>query len=120
MRKTQTTNPQLVELINLLKTKSRENQANIWLDVAELLSKPRSQSVALNLSGINRNTKKNDTIVVPGKILSYGSLDHAVTVAAFSASEGAKAKLAAAKAKFISIQDLVEKNPKGSNIKIIR
>ena len=32
----------------------------------------------------------------------------------------AKAKLDAVKAKYITIQDLMEKNPKGSNVKIIR
>jgi len=59
-------------------------------------------------------------VVVPGKLLGAGALDHAVTVAAFGASEKAKEKLAAAKAKYLSIPELVEKNPKGANIKIIR
>jgi large subunit ribosomal protein L18e len=120
MKETQTTNPELIQLINLLKKQSRENQANIWLDIAETLSKSRSLSVAVNLSTINRNTKKSDVIIVPGKILASGTLTHAITVAAFSASEKAKEKLGAAKAKYLSIQELVEKNPKGSNIKIIR
>ena len=57
----------------------------------------------MNLSKINRYTEKNDTIVVPGKILASGTLDHAVTVAAFGASEKAKEKLTAAKAKYLSI-----------------
>jgi large subunit ribosomal protein L18e len=57
---------------------------------------------------------------VPGKILGAGSLDHSITVAAFDASERAKEKIAEAKAKYLSIPELVETNPKGSNIKIIR
>jgi large subunit ribosomal protein L18e len=59
-------------------------------------------------------------IVVPGKILGAGTIDHSVTVAAFNASEKAKEKLAAAKANYLSIPELVEKNPKGANVKIIR
>jgi len=120
MKESKTTNPELIQLISLLKKGGRENQAGVWLDIAEYVSKPRSQRVAVNLSKINRNTKRADTVVVPGKILGSGSIDHAVTVASFSASEKAKAKLVAAKAKYVSIPDLLKKNPKGANVKIIR
>jgi large subunit ribosomal protein L18e len=89
--------------------------------VAEHLSKPSRQRIAVNLSRINRNTQKGSTIVVPGKILgNRQTLNHAVTVAAFGASEKAQEKLKAAKAKYLSIPELIEKNPKGSDIKIIR
>jgi large subunit ribosomal protein L18e len=120
MRETKTTNPQLIELITQLRKVSKEQDAPIWLDVADYLAKTRSQRVAVNLSTINRNTDKADFVVVPGKILASGAIDHAITVAAFEASEQAKAKLEAAKAKYITIQELMEKNPKGSNVKIIR
>jgi large subunit ribosomal protein L18e len=59
-------------------------------------------------------------VVVPGKILGTGTIDHALTVASFDISQSAKAKLAAIKAKYITIPELMEKNPKGSNVKIIR
>ncbi len=120
MRETKTTNPQLIELIGLLKKESKEKQAAIWLDVADQLAKSRSARAVVNLSKINRNTKKADVVVVPGKILASGAIDHSVTVASFEASETAKSKLEAAKAKYISIAELVAKNPKGSNVKIIR
>jgi large subunit ribosomal protein L18e len=120
MRETKTTNPQLIELISLLRKESREKQAGIWLDVADHLAKTRSQRVAVNLSKINRHTKRADVVVVPGKILASGSLTHAVTVASFDASDKAKAKLEAAKGKYLSIPELLEKNPQGSNVKIIR
>ncbi len=120
MRETKTTNPQLSELIRKLRKTSKEQEAPIWLDVADYLAKTRSQRVVINLSNLNRNTAKADTVVVPGKILASGALDHAVTVAAFEASKQAVAKIKAAKAKYISIQELLEKNPKGSNVKIIR
>jgi large subunit ribosomal protein L18e len=120
MRQTETTNPELIQLIRQLKKESREKDAPIWLEVADQLAQPRSQRAAVNLSSINRNTKRADTIVVPGKILGTGSLTHPITVAAFNVSEKAKAKLDAIKANYISIPELLEKNPKGSNIKIIR
>jgi large subunit ribosomal protein L18e len=120
MRQTKSTNPELVQLIRFLKKQAREAQANIWLDVAEHLAKPNRQRVAVNLSQINRHTEKGAVVVVPGKVLGAGALNHPVSVAAFGASEKAKEKLAAAKAKYLSIPELVQKNPKGANVKIMR
>jgi large subunit ribosomal protein L18e len=120
MRETKTTNPQLINLIGLLKKESKEKQAPIWLDVADHLAKSRSQRVAVNLSKLNRHTKKADVVIVPGKLLASGNIEHSVTVASFDISDKAKAKLAAVKAKYITIPELLEKNPKGSNVKIIR
>ena len=120
MRQTKTTNPQLVELIGQLRKQSKEQDAPIWLDVADGLAKTRSQRVVVNISNVNRYTEKGDVVVVPGKILASGAIDHAVTVAAFEVSAPAKAKLEAAKAKYLTIQELMEKNPKGSKVKIIR
>ena len=120
MRETKTTNPQLTALIFHLKKESRDKQAPIWLDVADHLARPRTQRVIVNLSKLSRHTKKADVVVVPGKVLGTGTIDHAVTVAAFDISDTAKAKLEAVKAKYITILELLEKNPKGSNVKIIR
>jgi large subunit ribosomal protein L18e len=120
MRETKSTNPQLIELISILRKTSKQQDAPIWADVADYLAHARRQRVAVNLSSINRNSEKADVVVVPGKILASGAVDHAMTVAAFEASDAAKAKLEAAKGKYISIQELLEKNPKGSKVKIIR
>jgi large subunit ribosomal protein L18e len=120
MRETKTTNPQLINLIRLLRKQSREKQAPIWYDVADYLAKTRSQRVVINLSTINRNSEKADVVVVPGKVLSSGTLDHDVTIAAFEASGQAIAKIESSKAKFLTINELLEKNPTGSNVKIIR
>ena len=119
MRETKSTNPEILQLIKFLKKQSAEKDAGIWLVVAENLAKPSRQRVAVNLSKINRYTEKSETIIVPGKVLASGTLDHAVTVAAFDASDKAKEKLAAAKGKYLSIAELVEKNPQGSNVRII-
>lgn len=120
MKEPKSTNPELIQLIRFLKKQGREKEAAIWRDVATHLSKVKQQRAAVNLSRINRHTQKGDAVVVPGKILGSGAIDHAVTVAAFGASEKAKTKLAAAKAKYLSIPELVEKNPTGANVKIIR
>ena len=120
MKETKSTNPELIQLIRFLKKKGREKNAAVWRDVAEHLASARRRRVAVNLSRINRHTQKSDVVVVPGKVLGAGVLDHSVTVAAFSVSGKAKEKLAAAKAKYLSIPELVEKNPEGVKVKIIR
>lgn len=120
MRETKTTNPQLIELISILRKTSKEQDAPIWADVADYLARTRRQRVAVNLSNINRNSEKADVVVIPGKILASGAVDHPITVAAFEASDAAKAKLETAKGKYLTIKELLEKNPKGSKVKIIR
>lgn len=119
MKKVKTTNPELIELIRFLKKQSRENKANIWRDIAERLAKPKRKRIAVNISHINRCTQKNEMVVVPGKVLGAGEMRHPVTVAAFAFSEKAKEKIKATRGKCLSFLDLIKKNPKGSNVKII-
>ena len=120
MRETKTTNPQLIQVIRLLRKTSREQEAPIWADVADYLAHTRSQRVVVNLSNVNRHSEKDGVVVVPGKVLASGALDHKVTLAAFEVSESAKAKLEATKSKYITIKELLAQNPQGSNVKIIR
>jgi len=119
LKELKTTNPQLVELIRFLKKQSREQKAPIWKAVAEKLAVSRRRRIAVNISRINRYTEKNETVVVPGKVLGAGELNHPVTVAAFAFSETAEQKIKKAKGKCLTIPELVKKNPKGSNVKII-
>ncbi|MCS7123840.1 MAG: 50S ribosomal protein L18e [Candidatus Bathyarchaeota archaeon] len=119
MKKVKTTNPELIELIRFLKKQSREKKAKIWKAIAEKLAVSRRRRIAVNISRINRYTRKNETVVVPGKVLGAGELSHPVTVAAFAFSENAKQKIKMARGKYLTIAELVKKNPKGSNVKII-
>ena len=98
---------------------SRENKAKIWKDVAERLAKPRRKHIAVNVSRLNRYTDKKDIVVVPGKVLGAGEISHPITVAAFTFSEKAKQKIKVARGKCLSFFELVKKNPKGSNAKMI-
>ncbi len=119
MKKAKATNPELIKLIRFLKRQSRENNVKIWKDVAERLAKPRRKRITVNVSRLNRYTEKKETIVVPGKVVGTGKIDHPITVAAFLFSEKAKEKIKAARGKTLSLLQLVKRNPKGSNVKII-
>lgn len=119
MRKTKSTNPELLGLIDFLKKQSKEKKVKVWRDIAERLVKPRRQNTVVNLSGLNRYAQKGETVAVPGKVLAAGEIDHPLTVAAFAFSEKATEKIAAAKGKCLTLYELIEKNPKGSNVKIL-
>ncbi|MFW9937669.1 MAG: 50S ribosomal protein L18e [Candidatus Thorarchaeota archaeon] len=98
----------------LWKTKRR-----IWRKVSKKLSGPRRNRVEANLYRINKVTKNNDVIVVPGKVLGIGDLDHKLTIACVSYSDNAKKKIEDSGSKLISVEELLEKNPDGKNVKII-
>jgi large subunit ribosomal protein L18e len=119
MKRTKSTNPLLVNAIRVLRKKARENNANIWRDIADRLSSSRRRSVTVSVSQLNRQTKKGEAAVVPGKILGLGNIDHPIIAAAFSFSETARLKIRKAKGVCTSIPELAEKNPTGKNVKII-
>lgn len=116
MKKTNLTLRELVEVLHLY---ARRFNANIWASVAEELEKPSRRLRVVNVSKINRYTEPNDYVIVPGKVLGAGELDHPVTVAAFSFSKTAIDKITRAGGRVISIFKLLEERPTGSNVKII-
>jgi large subunit ribosomal protein L18e len=113
-------NPRLLELIEQLKNHSYENKAPIWKDTAKRLSKPRRNWAEVNLSRISRYAKKGEVILVPGKLLGSGNIDKSVTVASFHASETARKKIKASGGSVLTIEELMNKNPKGSGVRIMR
>jgi large subunit ribosomal protein L18e len=118
MKRTGPTNPLLQGLIQELKKKSIEHGVNIWKRIAGDLERPSRKRRIINLYKINKYTKENETVIVPGKVLSVGDLDHPVTVAAFSFSGAAVDKINK-KGKAMSINDLIKESPKGKRIKIM-
>jgi len=113
------TNPYTRKLIVYLEKASKKNKAKIWEYVAELISKPRRKKVEVNLYKIDKYSKDGDTILVPGKVLSVGNVNKKIKIAALKFSKAAELKLKKAGIETMSIKELVEKNPKGSNVKII-
>ncbi len=112
-------NPELVKLITDLKLKARENNAKIWKDIAQRLEGPSSNYAEVNLSRIQRYANEGEVIVVPGKVLGSGVLDKKVTVAAWKISRKAEEKIKKAGGRVLTIMELVEENPRGSNVRIM-
>jgi large subunit ribosomal protein L18e len=117
-KRTGTTNNVLKELIIELKKLSTKEKVNIWKRVAKDLEKPTRQRRKVNIFKIDKYTRKDETAIVPGKVLSEGELTKKITVAAWQFSDKAKEKINKV-GKVVSIKDLMKINPKGKKVRII-
>jgi large subunit ribosomal protein L18e len=113
-----TTNPELIDTIRLLRNASRKNNSRIWAAIADELEHSKQRRPAVNLSKISRTSEKGETVAVPGKVIGSGSSDGR-TVAAFTFSQTAIIKIEKAGGECLSLMKLIEKNPKGSGVRII-
>lgn len=117
-QKLQTTNKVLFDCIRDLIKLSNKTGSGVFKAVADKLSSPASQRPQVNLSRIEKYSKEEETVIVPGKLLGDGNIAKKVTVVAFTASEGAIKKLEKAGGKFISIRDYIANKP-DAKIKIL-
>ncbi len=113
-------NPRLTTLITLLRDTSRENQVAIWRDIAERLEGSCTRYAEVNVSKINRYAANGETVLIPGKVLGSGVLERQVNVAALTFSASSSAKINGASGRCMTIEELVQSNPKGSQVRILR
>lgn len=111
--------PYTQKLVAQLEKAGRKGKAPLWIAVARRLKGPARKRPQVNLSELGRYTPKGKVALVPGKLLSMGRLDRAVTVAAFAASKQARAKVEAAGGKVIKIEALLAQDPKGSGAVLV-
>ena len=109
---------QLEELVRKLKKAAIENNAPVWRKIARELEKPTRLRREVNIFKIDRYGREGEIIVVPGKVLGVGELSKKLTVAAYRFSEKARKKILS-NGKIVEIEELLKKNPKGTNIRII-
>ena len=113
------TDPNVASLIVELRKASRNNEAPIWRSISKRLQKSRRSRPEVNVSKLNRHTQNDEFVVVAGKVLGSGELDHSVNVAAVTFSEGARSKILAAEGRVLTISELLNEKPKGSGVKIL-
>jgi large subunit ribosomal protein L18e len=114
------TDPKKETLIRNLRGIATENEAKIWSILASELSKPNRQRVTVNLSHLNRVSNPGDTLLIPGKVLGAGVLDHKIKIAAESFSISAQTKIKNAGGQCLAIEELIARNPKGSQVRLIK
>jgi large subunit ribosomal protein L18e len=112
-------NIQTQGLVQELKKKSIEEKVAIWKRIATDLEKPTRQRRIVNLFSLDKNAKDNEVVVVPGKVLGTGNISKKITVAAYTISKSAEEKLKSSGSSTMSIYELLEKNPKGKNVRIL-
>jgi len=112
-------NQMVIQMAKQLKTASSKNDAPIWSKLAQLVQKPSSAKKVVNLTQINDRSKENDAIVVPGKILATGNIDHKITICSFSISSSAAKKIIQSGGNVFSFSEMIEKFPTGKGVSII-
>ncbi len=111
-------NPETIELLRSVRDVSRKEKAPFWKALLKHLEKPARIRAEVNIGKLNMFSGK-ETLVVPGKVLSMGDITGVFEVAALAYSDGARAKLEASKIKFMSLEELLKKNPKAKGVRII-
>lgn len=111
-------NDELAGLISDLKKLSIEKKVKIWKKVAENLERPTRSRRVVNIYKLDRYTDEKDIVIVPGKVLGTGNLNHSIDVAAFNFSDDAFKKISE-KGKALTIRDIMKNNPEGKNIRIM-
>ena len=119
VKRTGPTNPHLQQLIRDLKKLSAQKQVSLWKRIAKDLERPTRIRRKVNLYKIDRYLREGETAIIPGKLLSLGNLTKKAEISAYQISEQAKEKITKAGSKFLTIQELMEKNPQGKKIRII-
>lgn len=119
MKQLSKTNPRLSKLVFDLKAQSRQHNVAFWRDIAERIEKPARNYPEVNLSKINRYSKDNEIVIIPGKVLGSGNLNHPVTVVALNFSLTAEDLITRANGKCMTIEQLMESNPTGKGVRIL-
>ena len=70
-------------------------------------------------SVIDKITKDNDALFVPGKVLGTGNMSHKITLCSFSISTVAATKIIQAGGGVLKFTDMIEKFPTGKGVTII-
>ena len=114
------TDPNKTTLIRKLRKAAAKNDTKIWALLAFEMSKSNRRRATVNISHLNRISSPGDILLIPGKVLGSGILYHGLEVAAETFSEVAQKKIRNAGGQCLTIEKLIEKNPKGSQVRIIK
>lgn len=112
-------NPVQSEAILSFRNAYKKSKAPIWKVLGERMERRGSRMIEVNIDRIARYTQSGSVVVVPGKVLGSGKIDHKVILCAFSLSDTAAKKIVGAGGSIIGIKQFVEKFPEGSKVNII-
>jgi len=112
-------NPILKETLTKLGKVAETSNETFWLPIIETVSSSSSRRPVVNVGKISKYTKEHDLVLVPGKVLGDGLIDHAVVVGALFASKSAGEKIRAVGGSVLSLVEFAEKYGDGSKVMVI-
>ncbi len=104
-----------LQLLNALRKAKRP----VWSDVAERLRKPRRVRAEITLSRLDKVTTENALVVVPGRIVSTGTVSHKMTVGYLAATKTALVRLKQAGVTALPLPQFLQKHAQDKGIKIV-
>jgi large subunit ribosomal protein L18e len=112
-------NPVVKETIWTLRRAFKSSKAPIWRYLEQEISRARSIRREVNISRLASVTKNGEIVVVPGKVLGLGEMDHKLTVYAFSFSERARKNIIDVGGTVIGLDGLIGSYPDGKGVRVI-
>ena len=112
------TNPIVKKLAEEIHNQGYKGNSKFLIRLAELIEKPSRRKKGVSLAKLNRIAKENETVVVVDKVLD-GLISKPLDIAAISFSHKAKISIEKVGGKHMTIKELIHKNPKGSNVRIV-
>lgn len=116
---TNKTDDRLKTLVTSLRNTIKRTHLKVWGPIIKELEEPRRTRREVNVSRVSRYGDEGKTIIIPGKVLGAGKIEKRLTVAALSFSQQAKRKIEEAGGKCLTIENVLESDPKGDNIQLI-
>jgi large subunit ribosomal protein L18e len=91
-----------------LKRHSQKSKQKLWKTASSKLLASRKNRPEVNVGQISRHSKEGSQVLVPGKVLGVGNIDHKVTVAAYSFSRDAAKKIQASGGTCLDISEFMK------------
>lgn len=85
---------------------AKKSNAAAWEDVSEKLYASRKNRRSVNVGEIAKSSKDSSNVLVAGKVLGGGNISHKITVAAYSFSKDARAKIEASGGECLNLSEI--------------
>ena len=93
-----------------------EHYQGLWKRVLELSEVPARSRKTVNLYKINRYSAEGDSIIVPGKVLGEGQMEHKISITAMEFSARALSNLKSSQCRVRKLDEILKE--KGLRIMI--
>jgi large subunit ribosomal protein L18e len=102
-----------------LRNAYKRSGSPIWKSIEKKFKSSRSNRSEVNVSKLDNITKEGDIVIVPGKVLGSGIINHKIILSCFAISVTAMKKVIDCGGEVITINELVEQYPDGKGVRII-